>query len=259
MAACRLRATRTIVGLTLVGGLLATPAPGARSSFTVNPTQIHLGGRTTTALLTLRSEDAAPLRFQLSTFSWHQDPRGEMQLQPTEDIVFYPALLTLGPGEERRIRVGAATSFGPVERAYRIFVEELPPESAGNEGAIRMLTKMGIPIFLRPLRPVAQAGLEGLHLTGGTFLFRIRNTGTVHFVPRAVRVRAFGAARDVVFERQLDSWYILAGGTRAYDVAIADAECAQLRSLAVEVRIGTSTLADEIEATPGACPPLATP
>lgn len=259
MAGSRTRAARGIVGLALGGAALLATAPAARSSFTVNPTQIHLAGRTRTALLTLRNEDGAPLRFQLSVFSWSQDPRGDMQLQPTEDIVFYPPLLALEPGEERRIRVGAATAFGPVERAYRIFVEELPPESADEQGAVHMLTKMGIPIFLRPVKPVAEASLEGLGLAAGTFGFRIRNAGTVHFVPQMVRVRAFGRGQDVVFDRQLDGWYILAGGTRAYDLAIADAECAQLRSLAVEVRIGSSTLADQIEADPGACPSPATP
>ena len=255
----RLRAVPQLVGLTLAGLLLTASDPGARSSFTVNPTQIHLGARATTALLTLRNEDAAPLRFQLSVFSWNQNLRGEMELEPTSDIVFYPALLTLAPGEERQIRVGAATAFREIERTYRIFVEELPPESAGDGGAVRMLTKMGIPIFLRPAKLVAEAGLEGLRLSDGRFGFQLRNAGTVHFVPQLVRVRAFGAAKNIVFDRQLEGWYILAGGSRLYDLPLTDAECRLLQSLAVEVRIGSSTLSDEIQTDPAACTPPDTP
>ncbi|MBI2188319.1 MAG: molecular chaperone [Acidobacteria bacterium] len=243
----------------MAGALLVAPPSSARSSFTVNPTQIHLGGRTTTALLTLRNEEALPLRFQLSVFSWNQDSRGEMELDPTDDIVFYPPLLTLAPGEERRIRIGAATAFGPVERTYRIFVEELPPESEGDQGAVRMLTKMGIPIFLRPAEPVAQAALEALRLTGGTFGFHVRNAGTVHFVPQDVRVRGFGLGKEVVFDRHLDGWYILAGGTRAYEVQLGDADCSRLHSLAVEVLIASSTLSDELDVDPAACRSSAAP
>jgi fimbrial chaperone protein len=259
MAWCRCRPPRWICRLTLLASLVGGPAPATASSFTVNPTQIHLGGRTTTALLTLRNEDATPLRFQLSVFKWDQDVGGEIQLQPTEDIVFFPALLTLAPGEERRIRVGAATAFGPVERTYRIYIEELPPESANDQGAVRMLTKMGVPIFLRPLKPVAEAGLEGLHLAGGRLSFRIRNAGTVHFVPEMVRVRAFGPTNELVFDRQLDGWYILAGGMRGYNLPVSEAECARLRSIAVEVRISSSTLSDQLQMDPDACAPTDTP
>jgi len=256
MADTRLRSARGIIGLALGGALLAVCVPSARSSFTVHPTQIHLSRRTTTTLLMLRNEDAVPLRFQLSVFGWDQSPRGEMRLTPTDDIVFYPALLTLGPGEERRIRVGAAVDFGSVERTYRLFVEELPPESAAGDDGVQMLTKMGIPIFLRPATPVAKAGLEDLRFSGGTFLFQLRNAGTVHFVPQLVRVRAFGPAREVVVDRQLDGWYVLAGGARIYDLPLADADCGRLRTVAVEVRIGASTLSDAVDIDPGACAPL---
>jgi fimbrial chaperone protein len=240
----------------LLASLCGAPPRQARaSSFTVNPTQIHLAGRAMSALLTLRNEDQVPLRFQMSVFSWDQDAQGEMHLEPTQDIVFFPPLLTLGPNEERRIRVGAATGFGTVERTYRIFVEELPPDSTDEQGAVRMLTKMGIPIFLRPIKPIAQGGLEDLRLAGDRFTFRLRNAGTVHFVPQTVRVRAFGPMENVLFDRQLDSWYVLAGGTRVYEVPLSQSECSQARSLAVEVRIGSSTLSDALEAHSTACTP----
>src|SRR5688572_25193200 len=121
----------------------------AAASFTVDPTQIYLSGRSSSVLLTLHNESKDTLRFQLSVFAWAQSASGEMRLEPTQDIVFFPSLLTLKPDETRRVRVGSTAAFEAREKTYRIFVEELPPvDRAGNRGGVRVLTKMGIPIFM---------------------------------------------------------------------------------------------------------------
>jgi len=56
----------------------------AAATFTVDPTQIFLSGRSGSVLLTLRNESNETLQFQLSVFAWTQSPSGEMQLEPTE-------------------------------------------------------------------------------------------------------------------------------------------------------------------------------
>src|SRR5687768_17676291 len=86
---------------------LGSASGASAATFTVNPTQIFLSGKTTTALLTLRNDSEETLRFQLTAFGWQQTPAGEITLTPTQDVVFFPALLTLAPKEERRIRVGS--------------------------------------------------------------------------------------------------------------------------------------------------------
>src|SRR5262245_34105720 len=85
-----------VVGLMVVGAGPRTAVASA-ATFTVDPTQIFLSGPSGSALLTLRNESTQTLSFQLSVFSWAQSRTGEMQLQPTQDIVFYPPLLTLKP------------------------------------------------------------------------------------------------------------------------------------------------------------------
>jgi fimbrial chaperone protein len=246
-----------LVRLIVVLGVVATRSEAAASSFTVNPTQIYLSGRTVTALVTLRNESTEPLRFQVSAFSWDQEPSGEMQLHPTEDVVVFPALLMLEPGEERRIRVGSVTAFAATERTYRIFVEELPsadPLSTPGPG-VKVLTRMGIPIFLRPPRMVAEARLQDLRVSHGRFAFALRNSGTVHFVPEVVRVRALGPSKTVLIDRQLDGWYILAGGTRVYDLPVAADDCERATSFVVDVKIGASLLTDRLDVSPADCTP----
>ena len=245
----RYQAAALVAASILGGGPWTFIADAA--TFTVEPTQIVFSNRTNSVLLTLRNESTESLRFELSVFKWGQSPSGEMQLEATDDIVFFPALLTLAPGESRRVRVGSATEFDKVEKSYRIFVEELPPLERQSSG-VRVLTKMGIPIFLRPAKEVASATLTNLAQKSGTVFFTLRNEGTVHFVPQQIRVRGFAGSAPAI-DRQIDGWYILAGGHREFDMAFPVAECSRITSVAVDVQFGSESLQERLQTPNGVC------
>lgn len=235
-------------------GWLAAVAPASAATFTVNPTQIFLSGRTTTALLTLKNDSDESLRFQLTAFAWQQTPSGELELTPTRDVVFFPALLTLGPKEERRIRVGTSVTASTQERTYRIFVEELPPADGSTPGsAVRVLTKMGIPIFIRPATETASANLRDLNVRNGALHFTVANNGTVHFVPQKVVVRGVASNGERVFERDVQAWYILAGGRREFDVEVPSGNCARIATLLVDVEFGSTAVKETLQTPAGAC------
>ena len=234
--------------------MLCQGAAAHAASFTVNPTQIHLTSSTRSALLTLKNESDQPIRFQLSVMAWTQDPAGQMQLAPTQDVVFYPQLLTLAKGEERKVRVGVVVSATSVEKTYRLFVEELPPlETNKPAGGVAMLTKMGIPIFLGPEKGTAKASLENLGVKQGSFGFTLRNGGTVHFVPESVTVKGLDQAGLTVFDASPAAWYILAGGTREFQVPVPASSCATIRVLSAEVRINGTVVKETLQVPSGAC------
>src|SRR5262245_59654011 len=106
-------------GLALVAVLTGSAA--AQATFTISRVQVFLSPAVKSEVLTLANVSAAPLRFQLNVFAWDQSPQGEMVLTPTRDIVFFPPLLTLAPGEQRNIRVGTATPPGSSEKTFRLF------------------------------------------------------------------------------------------------------------------------------------------
>jgi len=240
----------------LVVAMAALARTSDASSFAVNPTQLVLNAKATSALLTLRNDSDEVLRFQLSVFAWDQSTDGQLKLDKTEDIVFFPPLLTLAPKESRNIRIAAVTAFGPAERTYRLFVEELPSHDASEKtGAVRVLTKMGVPIFLQPGKLQAEASLRDLTLKDGLFTFNVSNTGNVHFMTRAVRVRATDHAGATVFDEQVDGWYILAGGLRAYQLRVPAPQCASIAALSVEVQIDSSALKERLETPVPACVP----
>jgi fimbrial chaperone protein len=242
-----------------VMSVCAVTRDAAASSFSVNPTQIHLSAKAASALLTVKNESDDALRFQVTAFSWTQSAKGEMQLTPTEDVVFFPALLTLGAKEERKIRVGTTASFGATEKSYRIFVEELPPLERGGQPpeqtGVRVLMKMGVPVFLQPAKTDAKVALEQLAVQHGIFSFVLHNTGNTHLIPEQIRVTAVDAAGKKVLEEDLKGWYVLAGETRQYEVTVPPADCGKVDRFAVDVRISGTPLTQTLQAHGGACRP----
>lgn len=207
-------------------GLALFQAKEARAStFDVNPIRVTLSPRASSGLVTVRNTSAESLRFQVSAFTWRQSVGGEMELLKTSDIVFFPAMLSLKPGESRNIRVGTLASFGDIEKTYRIFVEELPPASPNLTNSIRVLTRFGIPVFLEANKPSAAPRIEGMSLLGRRLSFSLKNAGNTHFLTQLVRVQALGPDGGSLMEKELPAWYVLAGGARSYAFDLPASAC----------------------------------
>jgi fimbrial chaperone protein len=243
---------QTILGIAAL--LVATPA--LASTFRVAPMQLDLAAKTTSTLLTINNDTTRAIRFEVTAMKWEQDERGEMQLTPAGDqITFFPKIVSLAGGASRTIRIGTkAGSFGPTEKSYRIFVEELPDNSAASErGTVAIRTKIGIPVFLQPARATATAEITAVTFEGGRLVTRVRNTGTVHMIVDAVKMRGTASGGDTRFERSLDGWYVLPGGTRVFEQPVKASECAGAETIAVTVELQGATLKRDVPVPSGAC------
>lgn len=249
--------TRAALPALLLAAGLGLVTPAAAADFIVNPIQIFFTGSTRSAILTIENTSRESLRFQLDAFGWAQEPTGQMRLTPTGDIIFFPRLLSLGPREQRIVRVGISAPPGPVERTYRIFVEELPPLTTQSTppGQVRVLARMGIPIFVAPRTARPELRMAGLTVQPGHVLLELRNLGTRHVVPQRVQVRGLAANGDSVWQRELEGWYILAGEHRVFDIPLPRDECLRTRSIAVEVLAGEPAMAERFDVAPQACGP----
>jgi fimbrial chaperone protein len=250
------RSRPVLATLLLVGGVVLAP-PARAADFTVNPIQIFFTGQTQSAILTVQNTSGETLRFQLNAYAWAQEPSGQMQLTPTGDIIFFPRLLSLAPREQRIVRVGASVPPGAVERTYRIFVEELPPLATENAppGQVRVLARMGIPIFVASREARAELRLTGVAVQPGRVRLELHNAGTKHVVPQRVQVRGLGPADERVWERGLEGWYILAGDRRIFEIPLGHDECLRTRAIAVEIVAGEPPLTERFAVAPQACGP----
>ena len=244
--------------LFLLCSLVGVVSSADASSFTVNPIRVSLSGKSQSALLTLQSQSNEEIRFKVLVQEWKQSPQGEMQLKDTKDIVVYPGLLTLAPNEERKLRIGSTVPAGTVERSYRVFVEELPPLKApqtASKSEVKVLTKMGVPIFVSPAKPMAAGTVEGMALAKGKLAFTVKNTGNVFFLVQSVRVKALTSAGASTFEKNVEGWYVLAGGTRVWEVEIPKDACAKSKSLTVEVHSAEVDVSGHMDVAAAGCAP----
>jgi fimbrial chaperone protein len=236
-----------------LAALLVTALP-ARGELEINPVLVSLSRDERSAVVALRNQGDVPGRFEVKVYAWEQSPAGEMKLSPTEELVAFPGLVTLAPGEARNLRVGAGTAFGEVEKAYRLFIEELPPPArADAPPAVRVLARIGLPVFLAPAKPHAQVDVAKPAVDLGRVRLAVRNRGNVHVRPEGAKVVGLDASANPVWERKLDLWYVLAGGERLYDVELPPDLCRSVHSVAIEVKLARAVLREETATPLGAC------
>ena len=238
--------------LVLVLALLQSRA-GLGSSFEVSPIRVTFLPNETTTLMTVRNDGQERIRVQINVMAWDQNKQGEMILEPTDDIIFYPTLLIVDPGAQRNLRLGTNNGVVTKEQTYRIFVEELPSNEKFQTTGVRIVTKMSIPIFIRPAKAEVRNSIDRITLLGSDLTFDIKNLGNVHIQPREVRVKGTGADGSLQLEQKIPGWYILAGGLREYKIDLPKAECMKIKELTVEVDLDDKPFKESLAVPSGAC------
>ncbi len=239
----------------LAFALLAAAGAAHAAGLNVSPVQVRLTPEESKALVTLRNDGATETRFQVSAFAWDEDATRGMVLAPTQEVVFFPTLFALKPGGVRNVRVGVTVPFGPVERTYRLFIEELPPaEKPSGSSQVRVLTRVGIPVFVAPVKALHDLKLSPISLADGKASLELRNAGNEHLRVDAVRLEAFAQGGAKLFERQQSGWYVLAGGHKRYELEVPREECAKVRRLLMTVKTDREEIYQQaLDAPAGAC------
>jgi fimbrial chaperone protein len=240
-----------------IAALLLAPHPATASNFTVTPTEINLSTSATSALVTLRNSSKLPLRFEVTLVSWSEDEHGQMSLNTSSDVTFFPKLVELAGGASRNIRIGInAGTARDIEQSFRLFIEELPDQSARSGSAVNAValrTKIGVPVFVRPSKPSRTAVIDGVSVVNGKVLTRVRNTGNLHISVDTISVKGTGGSAAPTFTKEGPGWYVLPGATRIFEVPMTATECTSTTSVAVEVIGHNRSLKGASQVSPAAC------
>jgi fimbrial chaperone protein len=245
------------LSLTILLGLaLGQAGLVCAGAFGVSPVLLKLSPAKRTALLTITNAGSEEVRLHLDFFAWQEGQKeGETILEPTDDLVVFPLAATVGPSKSVKIRVGLADRAPvTVERSYRVKVEELPSAVKRDGAGIHFTMIMSVPVFVVPARPRGAVVIGGEHLSESVFRFSLTNPANAHVRLESVALKGTDPQGKQVFSKDLQAWYLLAGGTREYEVRLSPSECAASADLRIEARSEeASPVASQTARPPDGC------
>jgi fimbrial chaperone protein len=203
----------TGLALVLLGCATAAPA----SALKVSPVRVVLGKGQATTTVELRNDGDAAVLVQTRLVSWSQD-QGQDVYAPTQDVLASPPIFTVAPGTTQIIRLGLRREpEASRELAYRIFLEEVPaPERPGSTG-VRMLLRIGLPIFVVPRTPPPPPAFtwRAESVAGGPVAVTLDNTGGRSHV-QVIDLKLGPPGADTVWAEENHHAYVLPGQTRTW-------------------------------------------
>ncbi|MDQ3059424.1 MAG: fimbria/pilus periplasmic chaperone [Pseudomonadota bacterium] len=236
--------------------LLASGLASA-GEFSVHPIRLELGGALRSGVIGVRNEGKEKLTFQLQAMAWTQDASGKDEYADTSDLIFFPKIMSVEPGEEGLVRVGSKNAVVPTERTYRLFIEELPGVAKKAEGSgaqINVLIRFGAPVFIKPLTPQDSLDIESLALARGVVTLRAKNTGNGHQMVQGIELKGADAQGNEVYALTLADRYLLAGTTKSYSTTIAADQCAKIATLALDFKTDKLSVTRKLDVTRAMCP-----
>lgn len=242
--------------VTLLSALLLIPYPSDAATFEVTPLRFLFSGSKGSDILQIRNESDGNLQVQIKAYDWKQDSQGKDVYSETNDIIFFPRIVTLKAGEARIVRVGTKIPPGKQEKSYRMYIEEMPGKEVLQGTTLRTLLRVGIPIFLAPATTEAKGTLEGLKVeAGGKVSFLIKNHGNVHFVIRSIKMTGQDANGSDLFADESQGWYLHARASKAFTREIPKDACPKVKRLRVEVTTDNPVLSGAMDVQQGICVP----
>jgi fimbrial chaperone protein len=243
-----------VVGCVL---LCLLPASGLGASFNISPVIITLDGKMRSDRIAVTNNGETEISLQLSVVAWTQDGEGRDSYEKTSDIVVFPKILSIPKGEERIIRIGLKKApSAAVEKAYRLYLQELPAKSEAKPGvAVSMLMKAGMPVFVDPARSEVRGVLESVRLNKGVVEVTLRNTGTRHFAPSTITVTGITGTGRQNYSTEVIGWYLLSGSARSYAFPVPNDRCGDMVRIEVGIKADTVELKGSLDVDKARCSP----
>jgi fimbrial chaperone protein len=196
-------------GLAFLIGAVANAPAGV---FAVSPVRATLTANQPVSALVVRNSGAESTVVQLEVVSWAQEG-GKDVYTPTRDILATPPIFTIPPGGSQVVRIGLRRTADPQrELTYRLFVQEVPPDKSTFQG-LRVVLRMGIPVFvLPPVKAAPALRWQAAKTPEGLLKLTLANHGNAHIQIAKSKLMLLG--RDEVLASQDISAYVLSGQSR---------------------------------------------
>lgn len=237
---------------------LLFPAVSYSGQWRVAPIWITLDQRAKSSVVTILNDGDDTVHLQGKAMEWTQDSKGKDVYQETNDLIFFPRILTLKKGEQKIIRAGTRLPATSSEKTYRLFIEEIPQPKTDTTDATQLTVaiRFGIPVFVKPLKEELAADLASVTFLKGVVNADVKNTGNTHFRISEITLRGTNAQGEETFTEKLNGWYLLAGASRGYSISVPAEKCGKTRFLDLSVSTTTNiTLNRQLNVDTSQCLP----
>lgn len=197
----------------------AALAAGGAGGVSISPVRVDLGAQQHAAAITVSNAGGTEKLIQVEATHWSH-AQGVDEYTPARELVVNPPLFRLPAGASQVVRVGLARQIKAdplTEKTFRIFFQELPVEAAAGDSQLRMLLRIGVPVFVKPLQPAtADLRWQVEPADGGSLRLQVRNHGSLHERLSSLSLRD---ADDDALIATIDGFsYVLPGQAREWTV-----------------------------------------
>jgi fimbrial chaperone protein len=246
---------RKITAVAILFCLFLVPSGAFSGEFRVTPIRLDFDRGTKSGMITIVNEGGDRLNVQMKAFEWTQNADGKDEYTETNDIIFFPRIMSLEKSEEKILRAGIKIPATTKEKTYRLFIEEIPEPKKAEGVHVAITIRFGVPIFVKPLKEELKGEIEKVELSKGVLNALIKNKGNSHFIIHSVNIRGKNAKGKEILSKELSGWYLLSGVSRAYTLSMLKESCDDLARLDIEVKTDRFILNGKLDVDQAMCNP----
>jgi fimbrial chaperone protein len=215
--------------------IVLLPSYSYAGEWRVTPIRIELDKNAKSGVVTIVNEGSEKLNVQMKAMEWTQDAEGKDVYAETEDLIFFPKIMTIEAKEDRILRAGIKIPAVAKEKTYRLFVEEIPEPKKSEGVNVAIAIRFGVPIFVKPLKAETKGEIPKVELAKGVVTVVIKNTGNVHFMINSVNIKGKNDKGEEIFAKDINGWYLLSDASRTYSAEVPQGICKDLSRIDVQV------------------------
>ncbi len=209
----------SLAGLCLAAAWL--PDGAAAGQLKVSPIRLDLSAEQPLGVVTIANPGDTPVLLHLRLREWHHHG-GRDVYSDSRELLLNPMIFKLQPQQEQIVRVGLVRSLGSErERAYRLFIQEVPTDRPQRKRRIATYLSISLPLFIapdaaerdRPDRSILVWNLEPSQ--NGSLALQVENKGNLHAEVATLGLRRQSGAPVATIDRRT---YVLAGERRQWVV-----------------------------------------
>jgi fimbrial chaperone protein len=208
--------------------------------FGISPIRIDLDRQNKTDSINVSNDETErSIDMQAKLFEWTQNEKGEEIYTESNDLVFFPRIFSVEKQDKRVVRVGLKVPAVATEKAYRLFIEELPPpRDPDKKGAqIVFVLRFGVAVFVRPDKEQLAGSIEGIEAAPAAATIIVKNNGNGNFQIQSLSVKS-----QAGYEKEIATGYVLAGATKRFVAELPAEMCMKHGKLQIVMktdRVGT--------------------